>query len=463
MKNLSVVLMLLCITASSWAVSLADFETDLSGFTPTGSPASILERDQKENAVTSGQWCLKVTHKPSNFWPLRWVAPSVPDRLGKLQIDLTCFADDWPTQPWSRFCEKIALQSDAPGGGWVEYSTTTANWTNRLTGEEAPVDWGAWDGDMFRTVTIDISNYDLTNATYFQINFSFNCSTEGPYYIDNIRFLDEPFNPNPVNGGLGGLSTNLSWNNATDSLDFVRVWFGPTPVENPNDPNTVLSLDTYKNLLNLVYTEISPGASSICLNENIGTLTEDMEYTWCVESEPNTIPVLFWTFTATPNTAPTADAGADQYLYLNGNPDIVATLDGSNSSDDGLIAPLTYSWEQIAGPEVTIDSPNEAVTTVTLSDLANTVETWNNPAASAYVFELTVFDGQARDTDIVSITLSSNSCTASVEAGSYFYYGDIAGPDGAGAAYRDCKVDMYDLAEIAINWLRCSNIFEPCN
>jgi len=463
MKNFAVLLMLLCIASISQAVTLADFETGVDGFIATNTPVSTLSTSTTEGTVTSGSQSLRVDHNPTNYWPIRWVASSVPTRLGKLQVDITCLAADWPAQPWTRFCEKIALQSDGPGGGWAEYTTTTANWTNRLTGEPAGVDWGSWDGDMLRTVTIDISNYDLTGATYFQINFSFNCGTAGPYYLDNLRFLDEPWNPNPVDGGLGGLSTALSWNNATDSLNWVKVWFAATPIESPTDPNTILSLDTYKNLLTQVYTEISPGETSTCPNANIGTLTDGQEYTWCVESDPNTVPVLFWTFTATPNVAPTADAGADQDLWLGGNPSIVANLDGSNSSDDGLIAPLTYRWTQTAGPAVVIDDPNSAITTVTLSELANTVETWNNPTAAAYVFELTIDDGQAQDTDSVTVTLSTDSCVASVEAGGFYFYGDIASPNGVGDAFRDCKIDLYDLAEIAINWLGCSNTFEACN
>jgi hypothetical protein len=461
MKNLSIVLMLLCIASISQAVMLADFETGVDNFIAGAN--TTVSQSQTPGTVTSGEYSLKIQQTEVTYWGVRWQAPSVPTRLGKLQFDLTMIASEWPSQPWTRFAQKIAIQSR---GDWTEYETNESNWVFRETGLPAPVDWGAWDGDVKKTCTIDISNYSLTGSTYFTINFSTGISGTKPYggfYIDNVHFVDEPWNPNPANGGLGGLSTNLSWNNATDSLNWVKVWFAETPVESPTDPNTKLTLDTYKNLLTNVYTEINPGATSTCPNANIGTLTDGKEYTWCVESDPNTIPVLFWTFTATPNVAPTADAGADQDLWLGGNPSIVATLDGSNSSDDGLIAPLTYTWTQTAGPEVTIDSPNSAITTVTLSQLANSVETWNNPAAAAYVFQLTVNDGQAQDTDSVTVTLSTDSCIASVEAGGYFFYGDIAGPNGVGPANRDCQIDLYDLAEIAINWLGCSNTFESCN
>ena len=461
MRKYVAILMILGVASISQAVMLADFETGTDGFVPTGTTTSILATDNTTTAaITSGAQCLKIIHKPTNYWPIQWQAPSVPTRLGKLQVDVTLLASEWPTQPWSRFCEKISLTSDGAGGGWAEYSTSEANWTDRNTGETTSVDWGAWDGDCIRTLTIDISDYDLTGATYFSINFSFNCGTEGPYYLDNLHFVDEPYNPNPTDGGLGGLLTDLSWNNAVDDANSITVWFAETPVEVPTDPNTFFSLDTYKNLLDPVYTEINPGATSICPNANLPTLVDGQEYTWCVETDPNTIPVLFWTFTATINEAPIADAGADQDLY--GDPNTVATLDGSASSDDGLIAPLTYTWTQTAGPTVTIDSPNAATTTVTLPEIANSVEYWNAPAADAYVFELTVDDGQAQDTDSVTVTLSTDSCVASVEAGGFYFYGDIASAAGAGYEYRDCKVDLYDFAELALNWLGCSNTFEAC-
>jgi hypothetical protein len=462
MKNLSVVLMILCIASVSQAVMLADFETGVNGFSATGTPVSTLETSTTAGSVTSGLQSLKVTHGAGNYWPIRWTPSSVPTQLGKLSFDLTCFAADWPTQPWTRFCEKISLHTNVTGGGWVEYLTTTANWTHRATGLQAPVDWGAWDGDCVRTCVIDISNFAyLEGATEFWINFSFNCATAGPYYLDNIHFVDEPYNPNPEDGGVGiiGVDTTLSWNNATDSLNFVKVWFAETPVESPTDPNTILSLDTYKNLLTNIYTEMSPGATSSC---PMPALTDGDEYTWAVESDPNTVPVLFWTFIASTNNPPVADAGADQYKWLGPDPNavILITLDGSASTDDH-VEQLSYHWVQTAGATAAITDPNAAVTTVTLpAGLANTTEAG---AGAPYVFELTVDDGQFNDTDTVTVTVNTDSCRASIQAGSFYFFADIAGPGGAGDDYRDCKVDLYDLAETAVNWLGCSNTFESCD
>lgn len=114
MRKCLAVLLVLGAVSVSQAVMLADFETGLDGFRATGSPASTLSLSTKEGAVTSGSQCLKVDHKAGNYWPLQWVAPSVPARLGKLSIDITCFAADWPTQPWTRFCERLRWRAMVP-------------------------------------------------------------------------------------------------------------------------------------------------------------------------------------------------------------------------------------------------------------------------------------------------------------------------------------------------------------
>ena len=100
------------------------------------------------------------------------------------------------------------------------------------------------------------------------------------------------------------------------------------------------------------------------------------------------------TFTVTvANHAPTADAGEDQRV----NERTTATLDGSESSDpDG--DSLTYLWDQLSGP------------TVTLSDSAVVRPTFTVPGVprdTALAFRLTVSDGLLSDADTVTVTVNN--------------------------------------------------------
>jgi hypothetical protein len=87
------------------------------------------------------------------------------------------------------------------------------------------------------------------------------------------------------------------------------------------------------------------------------------------------------------NQPPVADAGPDQAIETTGPGDVSVTLDGSGSTDDGLIQPLTYTWAW-AGGSATGVNPTvmlpQGITTVTL----------------------TVFDGEFYDDDTVVIRIN---------------------------------------------------------
>ena len=88
-----------------------------------------------------------------------------------------------------------------------------------------------------------------------------------------------------------------------------------------------------------------------------------------------------------PNAAPTADAGPDQTTLVGQ----AVTLDGSASSDDGHLQPLSYAWLS-----------NTAVSA------AGQVATVSLPAGT-HVFTLTVNDGEFSATDSVTITVSASA------------------------------------------------------
>ena len=98
---------------------------------------------------------------------------------------------------------------------------------------------------------------------------------------------------------------------------------------------------------------------------------------------------------AAANTAPTANAGADQSVKSGAS----VTLDGSGSSDPDTGDTLTYSWAHTSGtPAVTLTGPTTASPTFT----APTVTRRN----TSLVFTLTVSDSTATDTDTVTVTVA---------------------------------------------------------
>ncbi len=87
------------------------------------------------------------------------------------------------------------------------------------------------------------------------------------------------------------------------------------------------------------------------------------------------------------NQPPVADAGHDQAIETS-NPSVSVTLDGSGSTDDGLIKPLTYTWTWSGGSATGVNP------TVMLPPGITTVT-------------LTVFDGEFSDDDTVEIRITS--------------------------------------------------------
>ena len=97
---------------------------------------------------------------------------------------------------------------------------------------------------------------------------------------------------------------------------------------------------------------------------------------------------------AAANTAPTANAGADQSVKSGAS----VTLDGSGSSDPDTGDTLTYSWAHTSGtPSVTLTGPTTASPTFTAPTVTRSTD---------LVFTLTVSDGTATDTDTTTVTVA---------------------------------------------------------
>ena len=107
------------------------------------------------------------------------------------------------------------------------------------------------------------------------------------------------------------------------------------------------------------------------------------------------------------NTAPTANAGADQSVTAGAS----VTLDGSASSDPDTGDTLTYSWAHTSGtPSVTLTGATTASPTFTAPSVS-----------TSFVFTLTVSDGTASDTDTVTVTVTATGPCSRTDpnAGSY--------------------------------------------
>ncbi|HEX7032348.1 MAG TPA: Ig-like domain-containing protein [Nitrososphaera sp.] len=102
------------------------------------------------------------------------------------------------------------------------------------------------------------------------------------------------------------------------------------------------------------------------------------------------------------NDLPVANAGADQSVQEN----VVVTLDGSASSDvETDSTSLTYSWNQTAGPPVTLSDPTSATPEFTSPAVAS---------AETLTFQLVVSDGIADSApDTVNVTVLATSSGSS--------------------------------------------------
>lgn len=95
----------------------------------------------------------------------------------------------------------------------------------------------------------------------------------------------------------------------------------------------------------------------------------------------------------TDNSPPVAEAGNDITATPGGN----VILDASQSSDpDG--DEITYSWEQVSGPDIEIDGADTATPEVTMPD---------DNEDSEITIELKVSDGETEDDDTISIFVQS--------------------------------------------------------
>jgi len=251
----------------------------------------------------------------------------------------------------------------------------------------------------------------------------------------------DPFwasNPNPpMNKMVLETLSQLCWTNpdpnAPGGLITCDVYFGSRD-PNVNEPD-----------YGLEYT-LATGTTETCVS--LPSVLEPMtRYYWVVDVHNSTEPNIvhrgrIWSFN-TFNVGPSVDAGPNQYIWLGhlGEPDTATAVLDATVTDDGRPEPLTYLWEQVSGPEITI-SPN---------DTEDITVVFTEPGT--YVFRLTASDGMSSSSDTVMVVVGADACSAAKARPGY--------KANAMDLNSDCFVNLYDFAMFASQWLDCTSLQCP--
>jgi hypothetical protein len=136
------------------------------------------------------------------------------------------------------------------------------------------------------------------------------------------------------------------------------------------------------------------------------------------------------------NTAPTANAGADQTITPEGTSPAVITLTGT-ATDDGNPNPpsvLTTTWSLASGPgAVTFGSPNALTTTASFT------------VPGTYIIRLSAFDGEATASDDVIVTVNAPAGSGTGLLAQYFN-------DAGSGIYFTALVLTRTDATVDFNW-----------
>ena len=133
------------------------------------------------------------------------------------------------------------------------------------------------------------------------------------------------------------------------------------------------------------------------------------------------------------NRAPVAHSGRNR--QATGSE--IITLDGSRSRDPDD-QPLSYSWQQIRGPSVTLSDPRSVRPTFVAPDVG--------PRGESFVFELTVADAgglRSRDRCVVNVSWGNEPPRARAGLTQKVQPGARVGLDGSGSSDNDDGVGFY--------------------
>lgn len=184
----SVALMLGLAWSSQANIVIGDFEKDMGLWGQTWENNITLALSP--TGATSGAQSLAVKLNTGGYWSLQWNALTTPKLVAgtKLQFDLTMIQSEWTGNNWTKVADKLALNSNGKSG-WKEYFPKAVD---KATGADTAGDWGPWNPDVTKTFSVDISDYDATGATWFQINISLQqnpATGNGNFYFDNVQLV----------------------------------------------------------------------------------------------------------------------------------------------------------------------------------------------------------------------------------------------------------------------------------
>lgn len=252
--------------------------------------------------------------------------------------------------------------------------TQTVNSTATFTPPSqpsAPLRFGVFETDSGGAYGTLLATAPLTRSLF--LNAGGGCTS----FLDNIAPLADA---GPDAGITGGSTVTLDGTGSSDgnSDPLSYAW------TQSGGPSVTLSGATTS-----MPSFVAPAQVNHVQNLTFDLVVSDGITTSSADSVTLSIP-------AGPNTAPVANAGADQVVVAGS----AGGLNGSSSSDFDS-DPLSYNWAQLSGPTVTLSGANTATPTYVVP-----VKT---AAQQQMVFQLIVNDGFVDSApDTVTITIPAN-------------------------------------------------------